>query len=121
MSRLTKFNNVLFLDHGDEIPENMEEGVLYIVESWEMARFKCPCGCGNDIILPIMIPWGWDYTRIDDKVTLSPAIKPPTKETINPNNPDKKYCNSHYQIVNNEIIWKPDDIKADVIIDINIH
>ena len=113
MNKLTKFNSVEFL--GKNIfPSDVQEleGVIYVSNEIEFISFKCPCGCERKVVLPLT-SWGWNYTMSDDKITISPNIKP--------NDNDNKDCQSNYQIVNNEILWIPDDIKVDIVIDNNTH
>ena len=114
MSKLTKFDEVIFLEK-DIFPSSVQpqEGIIYVSDSIEFIMFKCPCGCEKEVILPLIPPWGWSYIMENGKITISPG----TGKQV-----DDKDCTSRYQIVNNEVIWMPDDVKNSVIIiDNNTH
>ena len=49
MARRTTYTTV-FVEH---IPEQLEEGVLYVAPHFECAVHKCMCGCGEIICTPI--------------------------------------------------------------------
>lgn len=74
------------------IPEDIEEGILYVSLEFQTSRHKCPCGCGNEIVVPFGDKW-WTMTREEDKITFTPSI-------------GNFYlpCKSHYYITKNEII-----------------
>jgi hypothetical protein len=75
------------------IPEDVEEGVLYVSIPYATAIHKCACGCGETVVTPIR-PTDWTLIWNGEKVTLSPSIG-------NWSLP----CQSHYLIVENKIIW----------------
>jgi len=75
------------------IPEDVEEGVLYVSVPYATAIHKCPCGCGETVVTPIK-PTDWTLIWNGEKVTLKPSIG-------NWSLP----CQSHYLIVENKIIW----------------
>jgi hypothetical protein len=75
------------------IPQEIEEGVLYISVEYGTARHKCCCGCGSDVITPIT-PTDWKLIYDGETVSLSPSIG-------SWNLP----CQSHYFIRNNKVIW----------------
>jgi hypothetical protein len=74
------------------IPNNVEEGILYISLMYETSRHKCPCGCETEIIVPCGKD-GWEFKFNGDLVSITPSI-------------GNFYlpCKSHYYITNNEII-----------------
>ena len=37
----------------DKIPEEIEEGILYVSIPYETAIHKCCCGCGSEVVTPI--------------------------------------------------------------------
>ena len=77
------------------IPEDIEEGILYISESLWVTIHLCACGCGNKVVAPLDISTGWVLTHNDDStVSLSPSI----------GNFDFP-CKSHYFIKNNKVEW----------------
>jgi hypothetical protein len=87
------------------IPEQIEEGVLYISIQYRTASHMCICGCGNRVYTPIT-PTDWKMTFDGKSVTIYPSIG-------NWNFP----CQSHYWIVNNQIKqaykWSDKQIKEE--------
>ena len=77
------------------IPEQIEEGVLYISEEYGSAVHLCACGCGHKAGIPIKPFWesGWSYTREGDVVTLAPSLL------------HRFECQSHYFIEQNKVRW----------------
>jgi hypothetical protein len=71
------------------IPENIEEGKLYISIEYKTAIHKCLCGCGNLSVTPLS-RGQWFLTDIENKVTLTPSI-------LNTNCPNR----SHYILTKN--------------------
>lgn len=73
------------------IPENLEEGNLYISDKYQTSIHLCCCGCGNQVVVTDQ----WKILVDDDKkVTISPSIG-------NWNFP----CKSHYFICKNKVVW----------------
>lgn len=91
------------------IPDNLEEGVLYISIHYSTASHKCACGCGEEVVTPIK-PTDWSLTWNGEAATLDPSIG-------NWSQP----CLSHYWIIENRIIWakkwNPSKIKSNRIKD----
>jgi hypothetical protein len=85
------------------IPEQIEEGVLYISIEYCTAVHKCVCGCGNEVVTPLS-PTDWELTFDGKTVSLSPSIGNWNFE-----------CKSHYFITRNRIRhakrWKDWEIK----------
>lgn len=75
----------------ENIPEKIENGILYISISYATAVHKCICGCGSEVITPIT-PTDWRLIFDGASVSLEPSIG-------NWSFP----CESHYWIVKNEI------------------
>lgn len=75
------------------IPDQLEEGVLYICDRYGTAIHKCCCGCGEEVVTPLS-PADWSVRRIGQTVTLSPSIGNWSFA-----------CRSHYLINNNRVIW----------------
>jgi len=73
------------------IPENIEEGILYISIEYCTAVHKCVCGCGNEVVTPLS-PTDWELTFNGKTVSLSPSIGNWNFE-----------CKSHYWIKKNNI------------------
>lgn len=81
----------------DQIPEQIEQGVLYVSEKYEIAIHLCACGwCGEKTVTPFHdSQTGWHYTRdAQDHITLHPSIG-------NQNMP----CRSHYWVKGSKIEW----------------
>lgn len=78
------------------IPKVLEDGVLYISETYGTASHKCACGCGMRVVTPLS-PIDWKVVReTDGSVSVFPSI----------GNSDYP-CESHYWIRGNEIVWAP--------------
>jgi hypothetical protein len=81
----------------DQVPAELELGVLYVSEKYKTAIHLCACGtCGWQTVTPFHSEsTGWRYTRdAFDRITLAPSIG-------NQQFP----CHSHYFITSNQIIW----------------
>lgn len=77
------------------IPENIEDGVLYVSLKYATATHKCFCGCGSEIVTPLS-PTDWTLIFDGRSVSLDPSIG-------NWSFP----CKSHYWIRHNTIKWAP--------------
>lgn len=77
----------------DFIPEQLDDGFLYISQEYKTAIHKCACGCGAEVVTPL-VPTEWSIQVYGDAVTLSPSIG---NWSIT--------CRSHYWIRNNQIVW----------------
>lgn len=75
------------------IPDNLDEGRLYISETYQTAIHKCCCGCGEEVVTPLS-PVDWQFKKGIHGVSLQPSI----------GNWNYK-CQSHYIISNNTVIW----------------
>ena len=75
------------------IPDQLEEGMLYISISHATALHKCLCGCGAEIVTPLS-PTDWELSYNGQSVSLSPSIG-------NWSYP----CQSHYWIRRNRVHW----------------
>jgi hypothetical protein len=73
------------------IPEELEEGVVYISLHYCTAIHKCVCGCGNEVVTPIS-PDDWRITFDGKTISLYPSI----------GNWNFK-CKSHYWISNSKV------------------
>ena len=77
------------------IPQELEDNVLYISMEYSTAIHKCACGCGNQVVTPFT-PTDWNMTFDGEVITLYPSI----------GNWDFP-CQSHYWIRESEIRWAP--------------
>lgn len=78
-----------------EIPEKLEDGVIYISLEYATAIHKCCCGCGKEVVTPLS-PNDWSLIFDGKTISLYPSI----------GNWSFK-CQSHYFIVNNTVEWAP--------------
>ena len=77
----------------DDIPDELEDGKLYVSIPYRTASHLCACGCGQRVVTPIKPP-KWHLTFDGDTVSLSPSVG-------NWQFP----CRSHYWIRNNRVEW----------------
>ena len=84
-----KYMKHKFIEH---IPENLENGIIYISIEHCVVIHKCACGCGKEVVTPISRN-GWQLSFDGETVTLNPSI----------GNWNLK-CKSHYFIRDNTII-----------------
>ncbi len=75
------------------IPEKIEDDILYISIEYDVAKHKCPCGCGDEIVTTLS-PARWRLIYDGETVSLSPSIGNWTHK-----------CKSHYFIRNNKVVW----------------
>jgi hypothetical protein len=75
------------------IPDQLQEGILYISEKYGTVVHKCCCGCGAEVVTPLT-PVDWQLKKDRKTVTLFPSIG-------NWNFP----CQSHYWIRRNNVEW----------------
>lgn len=77
----------------EHLPEELEEGVLYVCEEFSLTAHKCCCGCGEDVHNKLG-PAKWTLSRLaDGRVSLDPSVG------------NWKYaCRSHYWIRKNQVI-----------------
>mgnify|MGYP001605933424 CR=1 FL=1 len=77
------------------IPDTLENGVVYVSVDYSTAIHKCCCGCGSEIVTPLY-PTDWKLAFDGETISLYPSIG-------NWSLP----CQSHYWITNNEVKWAP--------------
>lgn len=78
------------------IPDELEDGTLYISITYATVLHKCGCGCGNEVVTPLS-PSDWQLTFNGETISLFPSIG-------NWSFP----CRSHYWIRKNEVVWVKD-------------
>jgi Family of unknown function (DUF6527) len=88
-----------FVEH---IPEQLEDGVLYVSISFATAAHRCACGCGREVITPIT-PTDWQLTFDGETISLAPSIGNWNYE-----------CQSHYWIKQNNVRWAPRWSRLDI-------
>lgn len=80
----------------ENIPDVLEDAVLYVSVKYGTAVHRCCCGCGREVVTPLT-PTDWKLTFDGDTVSLYPSIG-------NWNFP----CRSHYWIRHNRVEWAED-------------
>lgn len=73
------------------IPDEIEDGVLYISIEYCTAIHNCICGCKNEVVTPIS-PADWDLIFDGKTISLRPSIGNWSFD-----------CQSHYFITRNKI------------------
>ncbi len=75
------------------IPEELEEGVLYIAPHFNCAVHKCMCGCGEKVCTPLFdTHWNWTYNG--------------THASLQPSIGNFSYpCKSHYFLRSGKVQW----------------
>lgn len=73
------------------IPDQLEDGVLYISERFRTCSHKCCCGCGEEVVTPLSAA-EWRLTKEGNSVSLWPSV----------GNWDYA-CRSHYVISRNQV------------------
>ena len=81
------------LQRVQHMPRELEPGVFYFSEEFEVAGHLCPCGCENKVITPIG-PTEWSLVIRKERPTLYPSIG-------NWQIP----CRSHYWIREGQVKW----------------
>ena len=79
----------------ENIPDNLENGVIYVSLIYGTAVHKCCCGCGNEVVTPLS-PTDWTLIFDGETISLHPSI----------GNWGFK-CQSHYCITNDKVEWAP--------------
>ncbi len=77
----------------EEVPAQMQAGVLYISMECATAMHLCACGCGAETVTPLS-PTDWVLFYDGEAVTLHPSIG-------NWSLP----CRSHYFIEDGKVVW----------------
>jgi hypothetical protein len=75
----------------EQIPRELEDGILYISMEFGSAMHKCICGCGYVVVTPFS-PTDWRLIYNGETVSLEPSIGNWSSE-----------CKSHYFITNNKV------------------
>jgi hypothetical protein len=75
------------------IPEQIEEGVIYISREYKTASHLCCCGCGWTVATPLNQTYGWSLIEANGVVSLHPSIG------------NRFPCHSHYLIKEGCVEW----------------
>lgn len=76
------------------IPDQLENGILYISIKYCTAIHKCCCGCQEEVVTPLS-PTDWQLTFNGESISLYPSIGNWNFD-----------CKSHYWITNNRVEWE---------------
>lgn len=79
----------------ESAPAQLEPGLLYISIKYHTVLHLCPCGCGEEIVTPI-VQDQWHLEWDGKTVSLSPSV-----------GNYRLPCQSHYFICNNKVVWVP--------------
>jgi hypothetical protein len=77
----------------DEIPDTLEDGILYVCEECYVALHNCACGCGEEVSTPL-VRTEYTLTVHAGEASIWPSI----------GNHDFA-CKSHYVIRRGKIVW----------------
>jgi len=75
------------------IPRTPEAGVLYVSVPYATTMHLCPCGCGQEVPLPLT-PTDWCLTFDGETVSLWPSVGSWSLP-----------CQSHYWIRRGRVFW----------------
>jgi hypothetical protein len=75
------------------IPDDLQEGIIYISIAFATAVHKCCCGCGKEVVTPLS-PTDWKLIFDGETISLSPSIGNWGFD-----------CRSHYWITRNRAKW----------------
>lgn len=89
MARIDRLKTVFV----DEMPEILEDGILYVSVECCVALHNCACGCGEEVSTPL-VRTEYQLTIEGDAASIWPSI----------GNHDFA-CASHYVIKQGEILW----------------
>lgn len=89
MSRVDRLRTVFVAD----IPEKLEDGILYVSRECHVALHNCACGCGEEASTPL-VPTEYALTMTGNDASIWPSI----------GNHDFA-CRSHYIIDHGRIEW----------------
>jgi hypothetical protein len=91
VTRATVLGHV-FVEH---VPDQLQDGMLYISIPFATVVHRCCCGCGREVVTPLS-PTDWRLTFDGESVSLHPSIG-------NWSFP----CRSHYWIERSRVRWAP--------------
>lgn len=84
------------------IPEQLEEGVLYVSQRYRTAMHRCCCGCGNEVVTPLG-PAAWTLDVVDGAATLYPSVGNWSLA-----------CRSHYLVRSGRVVWARDMSREEI-------
>lgn len=75
------------------MPKELEPGVLYVAEEFDVAGHLCACDCGSKVMTPLG-PTEWSFVDSTEGPSLEPSI-----------GSWQLPCKSHYWIIAGEVRW----------------
>lgn len=86
----------------DAIPDQIEEGTIYISLEYRTVMHKCLCGCGHEVVTPLG-PTDWKLIYDGVSISLHPSVGNWSLS-----------CRSHYWIDRNKVKWAGEWSDAEV-------
>ena len=80
-------------DFVEFIPDDLDDGVLYVSIKYAVAVHNCCCGCHERVVTPLS-PAQWRFTYDGERISLDPSVGNGALS-----------CNSHYTITGNRPRW----------------
>ncbi len=77
----------------EQIPEDIDEGTIYVSIPFETVIHRCACGCGTEVVTPLS-PAEWSLNFDGETISLHPSI-----------GNWSLCCKSHYWIRKNKVKW----------------
>ena len=96
MARVDRLKTVFV----DEMPEILEDGILYVSYECCVALHKCACGCGEEVSTPL-VRTEYRLTMEGNAASIWPSI----------GNHDFA-CKSHYVIRRGKVLWAREMTRA---------
>lgn len=78
----------------DQVPEDLDNGLVYVSIPFSTVIHKCCCGCGHEVVTPLSRKTGWQLTFDGESISLQPSIGNRALP-----------CRSHYWIERNQVVW----------------
>jgi hypothetical protein len=76
----------------ESVPDQLEDGILYVSTTYATAIHKCCCGCGKEVVTPFS-PTDWEMISNGESVSLYPSIGNWNYD-----------CKSHYWITKGKVM-----------------
>lgn len=94
----SRFKNPrLRMRKSSDLPEQLENNIIYLIgdESPWLMVLKCPCSCGEEIRLNLLVEESpnWKYKTRNKLIDVHPSIR------------RIKGCKSHFWIKSGKVIW----------------
>ncbi|MGY2733604.1 DUF6527 family protein [Sphingomonas sp. UYP23] len=83
-------------DFVDTVPEQLDEGVLYVSLGHATMLHLCACGCGSEVVLPLA-PTDWKLTFDGVAISVWPSVGSWSLA-----------CRSHYVVDRGRVRWAGD-------------